>query len=425
MAVDDLWMIDERIDGKKTGQKIKGKRYGRGKRWRVRNDGVPAKLFEKKAGKGGADEWDTKVKADLQSGVTPFDPTRGDVSATEYMRKWATERYRNPRSRKGVLSRINNHLVPFFEHHTMAQIQASTAKAWLTWEQGRRLPNGEPYSDSTVTQMIDTFSSIMKSAFEVDEIIQRNPCRGLIRPSRGGVKAVTDVWEQDVVDAILSHIPADKRVAALLSATCGHRQGEAFAVAVEDVKFLRKEITVRHQVQADENGTLVLCPPKSGKVRVVPLPEVTSYALSEAIRVNGTTPIKCQCCRKVFHVIIAHHGGLMPKRDWNRNVWGPAVAAAFAELADAAKTAAAPAGTAAVVEGDRTGQHQLRHVYASTLIDGGATPADVQAFMGHASVTITMDLYTHLFKRAKDRARAIIDGAFSADMYRIRTAVDQ
>ena len=51
-----------------------------------------------------------------------------------------------------------------------------------------------------------------------------------------------------------------------------------------------------------------------------------------------------------------------------------------------------------------TGLHSLRHFYASWCInrvkDGGLglPPKNVQARLGHSSITITLDTYGHLFK---------------------------
>ena len=42
-----------------------------------------------------------------------------------------------------------------------------------------------------------------------------------------------------------------------------------------------------------------------------------------------------------------------------------------------------------------TNHHSLRHTHATRLIEAGAKPVDVAARLGHASATITQDLYTH------------------------------
>ena len=41
--------------------------------------------------------------------------------------------------------------------------------------------------------------------------------------------------------------------------------------------------------------------------------------------------------------------------------------------------------------------HDLRHTCASILISQGAHPKEIQARLGHSSITTTMDRYGHLF----------------------------
>ena len=48
--------------------------------------------------------------------------------------------------------------------------------------------------------------------------------------------------------------------------------------------------------------------------------------------------------------------------------------------------------------------HDLRHTAASLLIAAGADVKAVQTILGHASATMTMDLYGHLFSDAPWRA---------------------
>ena len=42
--------------------------------------------------------------------------------------------------------------------------------------------------------------------------------------------------------------------------------------------------------------------------------------------------------------------------------------------------------------------HDLRHFHASVLIQRGESPALVSKRLGHATVSITMDVYAHLLK---------------------------
>jgi len=43
-----------------------------------------------------------------------------------------------------------------------------------------------------------------------------------------------------------------------------------------------------------------------------------------------------------------------------------------------------------------SGIHDLRHTCASLLAAAGATPEAVQIHLGHSSITVTIDRYTHL-----------------------------
>ncbi len=41
--------------------------------------------------------------------------------------------------------------------------------------------------------------------------------------------------------------------------------------------------------------------------------------------------------------------------------------------------------------------HDLRHTFASLLIQQGANPKYIQQQLGHGSISITLDIYSHLF----------------------------
>jgi integrase len=50
--------------------------------------------------------------------------------------------------------------------------------------------------------------------------------------------------------------------------------------------------------------------------------------------------------------------------------------------------------------------HDLRHFYASGLIAEGCDVVTVQRALGHASATVTLNTYSHLWPTAEDRTRA-------------------
>jgi integrase len=54
----------------------------------------------------------------------------------------------------------------------------------------------------------------------------------------------------------------------------------------------------------------------------------------------------------------------------------------------------------------KTRLHDLRHTFASQLIEQGAHPKYIQEQLGHSSINVTMDTYGHLFP---NRNRGLVD----------------
>ena len=57
--------------------------------------------------------------------------------------------------------------------------------------------------------------------------------------------------------------------------------------------------------------------------------------------------------------------------------------------------------------------HALRHSHASALIAAGLDVVSVSKRLGHATPTITLNVYSHLFDRADTRAAAAIDAVLA------------
>jgi integrase len=56
--------------------------------------------------------------------------------------------------------------------------------------------------------------------------------------------------------------------------------------------------------------------------------------------------------------------------------------------------------------------HALRHTHASSLIAAGVDVLTISRRLGHASPSITLDVYGHLFKNVDDRAAQVIEALF-------------
>ena len=58
--------------------------------------------------------------------------------------------------------------------------------------------------------------------------------------------------------------------------------------------------------------------------------------------------------------------------------------------------------------------HELRHSYLSMLAQQGVHPKVMQELAGHASATITMDIYTHVNMDQKREAADVMEDAFQS-----------
>jgi integrase len=58
--------------------------------------------------------------------------------------------------------------------------------------------------------------------------------------------------------------------------------------------------------------------------------------------------------------------------------------------------------------------HQCRHTFASLMIAAGVNAKALSTFMGHATISITLDRYGHLMPGAEDEAASLMDAYLQA-----------
>jgi integrase len=53
--------------------------------------------------------------------------------------------------------------------------------------------------------------------------------------------------------------------------------------------------------------------------------------------------------------------------------------------------------------------HEARHTYASLMIAAGVNAHALKTFMGHASITVTIDLYGHMLPGGEEEAAGLLN----------------
>jgi len=66
------------------------------------------------------------------------------------------------------------------------------------------------------------------------------------------------------------------------------------------------------------------------------------------------------------------------------------------------------------------GLHEARHTFASILIAARVNVKAISTYLGHSSITITMDRYGHLMPGNEDEAVALVDGYLERETEAVR-----
>jgi integrase len=156
----------------------------------------------------------------------------------------------------------------------------------------------------------------------------------------------------------------------LLLGTAGLRWGEAAALRVNDIDFLKRRV-VLHRNAVTINKKTTVGSLKSGKNRTVALASFVVDALAKT------------CEGKELDELIwpSRSGGYLAPPSAHDS-W---LAGAVARCQKADKTF------------PRITAHALRHTAASLAISSGANVKVVQRMLGHASAAMTLDVYADLF----------------------------
>jgi integrase len=338
-------------------------------RWRT-VDGQPRKLNFPLGAKGKADAFAITVEADKLVGGSLDDRARR-LTVRQYSMEWRRSQLHSPLTAKHVPALLDNHLNPVLGDLLLAKVTQSHVKRW---HKGLS-PQLVPSTQATVTRWVRT----LFRAAVVDRLLRSSPFDGwrMPKPERAAVR----IWPVEHFEAIAGELPGYVADLARVGPRLGLRPGELAGLCVEQVNWFAKTINVDRQLRA---GEVVFQLKSDTSARLLPVDQGTLDMLAAHLAEWGPGD-----------------GGLIfhQARSPQRLCWST--------VDDAWRRARAAAGV------DRVRMHDMRHFYASALIDQGASPVVVKARLGHARLSETLDLYAHLFPADDDRTREMIAKAFA------------
>lgn len=351
--------------------------------WLARYRRVPGgpqttKTFKRKVD---AQNWLDEVTASIVTGQYVA-PKAGKITLEEYAEQWRATRMHRHSTAVQVEGSLRRYVYPYLGNRPLESILPSDIQGLV-----RRL--SATLSPSTVRVVHRHLSAILKAAVK-DRRIASSPCVGTSLPKVSKARVVPISTEQ--VRSLVEAVPKRQRALVVLAAGTGMRQGEVFGLTVDRVDFLRRTVRVDRQMSVVNGQAPVFGPPKTeASVRDIPLPKVVVEALAEHLSEFPVGP---------DGLVFTGREGQPYRRS-----------AFWASWQRATKKAGLEGFTF----------HGLRHYYASLLIRHGESVKTVQARLGHASASETLDTYSHLWPDSDDRTREAVDLALGTAEDSLRT----
>jgi integrase len=269
----------------------------------------------------------------------------------------------------------NNHIGPAFGRREMGSFKRGEFQAWV---------NHLPVANSTKRTVLAILQSLLKAAAVVDELIPKSPAVGVKSPPVPRRKLIIPTAEE--VYAIADAIHPPYKVAVIIGAETGAREGEILGMRVEDLALPWRKLTISRQAQTVNGKILLDLPPKSDAgYREVPLAPETVDAINLHLKTH----------RARGGLVVTTSSGAPVRRGTFNDAWNKAKIKAG-------------------IENTALRFHDLRHRYASVLIEAGLDPLTVKTLMGHASITETYDTYGKMFESQSERAAQAIAASIHA-----------
>jgi integrase len=322
------------------------------------------------------------------------DATR--MTVRDWLSAWlvAVKEEVSPRTYERYGEIVHNFLVPELGALPVAKlapahIQKVYSKLATT---GRR--DGKPggLSPRTRRHVHRVFNAALARAVE-QQVISRNPAqvfkKRLPKVENKQMIVLSPEQSRRLLDAI-----AHTRVywPAMLALATGMRRGEVFALRWKHVDLERGSLRVMESLEQTRAGGLRFKSPKSDRARVITLP---AFAIEELRR------LKRKQAEELLTLGIRQSGEtLVCARADGEPLQPQSLTHQFTRLVSRIK------------DFPRVRFHDLRHSHATQLLLAGVHPKVAQERLGHASITTTIDLYSHVTETMQSDAAVRLDRAW-------------
>lgn len=320
------------------------------------------------------------MKRDLQNGVRGVSK---NMSVFAWAKEWL-EVYKKPnvnsRHAKDIEGVINNFIT--------AEIGTMQIKNVKPVHLQKILSQTTEYSDSYVSKIYDIIRQIFREAY-LNNLTVRDPAEGLKKPSGKGKQQRRPLTPLERKLTLKVAETYHGGTFVLIMLYCGLRPGEVAALTWSNVDLEENVIHVRSALKADGSVSL---PKTSAGYRDVPIPDTLAERLGKEKR---TTMLVCPNSRGNMHTASSMKAMFrVYKNEMNKaagcKVKRNQVLPPFAV-------------------GDDLTLYCYRHTYCTDLQAAGVPINVAKELMGHKSISVTAQIYTHRSEEAFNNARDLIN----------------
>jgi integrase len=323
----------------------------------------------------------TKAIADRDGGLV-YDAD--NMTVGEYLERWLNDSMRDTvrqRTWERYEQFVRVHLTPALGKIKLEKLTSAHVRGLYR----DKLDSG--LAPRTVLHVHRAFSKALKQA-AADGLIPRNPAapvkppqprREEIRPlTRGQVRALFEAASGERLEALY-----------IVAVTAGLRRGELQGLKWDDVDLEGGTLQVRRTL-SEPKGGYIFEAPKSGKGRSIRC----SQRAIEALRSHRTRQNE-ERFRAGSHW---QDNGLVFPSGVGTPLLGGNLSRAFKDLLNCTGL-------------PEIRFHDLRHTCATLLLRQGVNPKFVQELLGHADISLTLNVYSHVLPDMGDAAAGAMDAA--------------
>jgi integrase len=281
-----------------------------------------------------------------------------------------------------TLELFKNHILPAFGHLRLEKISVTYCQKKIN-EWCKKL--------SKYRVLKNYITKVLDYAITLD-LIRDNPMRKIIMPRRKETvdeEKPENFYNKEELQHFLECVKADgiTRWHAIfrLLAFSGFRKGEALALEWKDIDFLNGTISISKTLARGKNNTLIIQSPKTkNSMRTISLDEVTMQTLKEWRKEQAKDFLKLgiNTMKPTQPVFTTYENEYMQ----------------HATLTNRINRIIKNHDLKVITV------HGLRHTHCSLLFEAGVPIQEVKERLGHSDIQTTMNIYTHVTERAKEKS---------------------